>query len=423
MSIDLEDRLRDAFRDDAARVRLVNPERPAFSDASSLSVARRSTSRRWRAVVAAAAAVALVVATAVTVTRNRDRGTGVTTMPGPTALFPELRPDATTALPLGPITALASPGVVWTGTELIVWGVPSAPDTSPPPEGAAFNPATSTWRTIARAPIRSGSPVAWTGGEMIVWGDRSGDGSAAYDPSTDTWRRLPEAPIAAGDTATAVWTGTEVVVFSDQHNGLDLQAAAYNPETDEWRALAGTTGNFVSDAVWTGTTVLTILDVNTGPSAANDGSLHRLARYDLSTDTWHVDTTAVYTSLVGVPDRDGVTRTVLAVPVEPGKPVDRLDAAGNLASTLPAVPRDPGASTTAARGLWLGHQAVFWVILGAPLLAGHSQAWALDPAAGTWRRLTADVEAVANDVLPAVAVGDLLLASDGPHGVAYRAPT
>ena len=422
----------------------ITDERPpidALHDDVALAAARPPGRSPWRA-VAVAAAVALIVATGVTVTRNRDRGTDVTTSPDPTAVttspsptevFPDLPPDATVALPPGPISALAGPGGIWTGTELIVWGEPSAPDASPPREGAAFSPEAGTWRVIAPAPIQVGAVVAWTGSEIIVWDGHSAVG-AAYDPEADTWRRLPQAPMASGEAATAVWTGNEVIVLSDRRNRRDgptVDAAAYDPAADEWRALAETNGDLTpfvapivatesaSQSVWTGTTVLTILDVS---DPANDGSARGLARYDLSTDTWHIDADVHYASLVGVPDPDGVTRTVLAMPVEPGGPVDVLDAAGNRIGSLPAHPVDLlGSITDATPAFWLGEEAVFW-IGGADWVVSRAEPWALDPTTGTWRPLPAGVTSYQGEGT-SVAVGDVLLVSDGAGGIAYRAPT
>ena len=404
------------------------PDRPCLTRCHAADAPRRARTGRRLAAVAAVAAL-IVAATVVVVQNAGDRTVDVNTSPGPTRLFPGLAPNSTVTLPPGPIGALAAAGGIWTGTELIVWGEPSAPDASPPPEGASFNPETGTWRIIAPAPISNGSLVRWTGREMIVWSGRDGVG-AAYDPKSDSWRRLPEAPIGAGDATTAVWTGRELIVLNDPRNGLGdpLEVAAYDPATDEWRALPETNGDLTpfigpamqdhtSQVVWTGTTGLTILDVR----AATDGSGRGLARYDLRTDTWHIDADAHYATLVGVPDRDGVTRTVLAMPVEPGQPLDLLDASGNAIGSLPAHPVDLGGSTTDATGLWLGKEAVFW-IRGADQLLGTSEVWAVDPASGTWRPVPGEVASAVNPD-EGVAVGDVLLSSDGTGGIAYRAPT
>jgi hypothetical protein len=79
MKSDLEQRLREALHDDAARARLVNPERPADPDARSLPSAQQPARSPWR-LAAAAAAIALIVAAGAVVLDNaRDRETEVTT--------------------------------------------------------------------------------------------------------------------------------------------------------------------------------------------------------------------------------------------------------------------------------------------------------------------------------------------------------
>ena len=67
--------------------------------------------------------------------------------------------------------ALNGSAVVWTGTELIVWGGFADDTLSESQEGAAFDPAAGTWRQIAPPPdgVRAGV-VLWTGTEMLVFG-------------------------------------------------------------------------------------------------------------------------------------------------------------------------------------------------------------------------------------------------------------
>ena len=71
----------------------------------------------------------------------------------------------------------------------------------------------------ANAPsARSGHQAVWTGDEMLVFGGRNAGGDladgAAYRPATGTWRPLSVAgsPLARHD-ATEVWTGSELLVF------------------------------------------------------------------------------------------------------------------------------------------------------------------------------------------------------------------
>ncbi len=141
---------------------------------------------------------------------------------------------------------------VWTGTEMIVWGGrPSFYSESHYNDGGAYNPANNTWRAISTtgAPTgRSQMVSVWTGTEMIVWGGHS-DGfvqradGGAYNPSTDTWRSLANSPLDGRIEPTAVWTGTEMIVFG----GFEIDGevwnsfgdgARYNPTTDSWSTLS-----------------------------------------------------------------------------------------------------------------------------------------------------------------------------------------
>jgi hypothetical protein len=151
-----------------------------------------------------------------------------------------------------PLSPRSDASVVWTGSEFVVWGGRDGEDWPPNglPDGAAYEPATDTWRPIAPAPVEFQSPAlvtVWTGTEMIVWGDwlaQEDPVGAAYDPATDTWRALSPAPIRFND-ASAVWTGAEMVVFGARlGNGNRPQTpatgAAYEPATDTWRTLPDT---------------------------------------------------------------------------------------------------------------------------------------------------------------------------------------
>jgi hypothetical protein len=113
--------------------------------------------------------------------------------------------------------------VVWTGTELIVWGGQhhQGNDIVPALDGARFNPSTNTWTPMSQvnAPLpRSFATAVWTGNKLILWGENSipashNDG-AMYDPSVDQWTPMSSigAPIARGDYA-EVWPGHELIVW------------------------------------------------------------------------------------------------------------------------------------------------------------------------------------------------------------------
>ena len=100
-------------------------------------------------------------------------------------------------LPTPPILGRLGASAVWTGREMIVWGGVTRggafPYGAPRSDGAAYTPATRTWRKIANSPsgvLGDGGPAAaWTGSRMVVWSGNSPDrpaGGAVYDPRTNT---------------------------------------------------------------------------------------------------------------------------------------------------------------------------------------------------------------------------------------------
>jgi hypothetical protein len=66
--------------------------------------------------------------------------------------------------------------------------------------------------------------AVWTGTEIVIWGGRGAGGcldtGGRYDPATDTWTAtsVTGAP-AARDRHTAVWTGTEMIIWGGYGNG------------------------------------------------------------------------------------------------------------------------------------------------------------------------------------------------------------
>ena len=165
-------------------------------------------------------------------------------------------------LPRPPSDGLNAVGaglVAWTGREMIGWGGGCCGDAFD--DGAAYNPTTNTWRTLARSPLTGRqSPLgAWTGRELIVLGGRDGDGkaltgAAAYDPATDTWRRIASPPANTSD-AVVVWSGRELLVVGGTGEGRKLPTAGigYITATNRWRTLPPMeSGRARAAAVWTG---------------------------------------------------------------------------------------------------------------------------------------------------------------------------
>jgi N-acetylneuraminic acid mutarotase len=208
----------------------------------------------------------------------------------------------TAALPEG----VGGISVVWTGSEMIVWG--GGRDT-----GARYDPATDTWRTTAAlgAPsARSRHTAVWTGTEMIVWGGcgqsfnfcELGSGGR-YDPATDSWAPIASAGALTRRLHTAVWTGTEMIVWggcrtgSFGNNACEIElgdGGRYDPDADQW-TLASTVDEpgprQFHSAVWTGSEMIVWGGTpNTGPTVGASGG-----RYHPATDTWSA------TSLAGAP--------------------------------------------------------------------------------------------------------------------------
>ncbi len=156
----------------------------------------------------------------------------------------------TTGEPL-PGVERGQPTVVWTGKEVVVWGGSTLVhgkrfDTEISlRDGYAYRPDRDRWRLLPAAPIGAwGSVGVWDGQEVLVWGGGATrnqgaerftqDQGAAYDPATNTWRQLPQAPVAKYQSyvLTGAWTGRELVVFTGRGGG-----AAFTPKTDTWRPL------------------------------------------------------------------------------------------------------------------------------------------------------------------------------------------
>jgi N-acetylneuraminic acid mutarotase len=189
---------------------------------------------------------------------------------------------------------------VWTGSEMIVWG---GFNFSPPyflSSGGRYNPATDTWSStdITKAPnARDFHTAVWTGTEMIVWGGyTNGDDlntGGRYNPAADMWTATAtiNAPIGR-ESHTAVWTGTEMIVWGGVGCGSNCllnTGGRYNPATDSWTAttIANAPRNrFTHTTVWTGTEMV----VWGGSDRTN--YLHTGGRYDPSTDRWTATNTA-----------------------------------------------------------------------------------------------------------------------------------
>lgn len=162
--------------------------------------------------------------------------TGLLFSMGPTTLPPLYvtstapRPESDPAyLDPGPLQPRGTHSVLWTGTEMIVWGGATADGTGWLNDGAAFDPSTATWRLLPPGPVSAVPNVAvWSGGEMIVVTTRETSG---FDPATWEWR-----PIGAGTTVGPEVNLTDIAVVDDRLilwanatvRSLDLNTGAWS---------------------------------------------------------------------------------------------------------------------------------------------------------------------------------------------------
>jgi N-acetylneuraminic acid mutarotase len=165
----------------------------------------------------------------------------------------------------GAPSARLGQSVVWTGSEMIVWGGYNG--SNEVNDGYRYNPSTDTWGQIAASPlaIRSKHTAVWTGSEMIVWGGKNGNtyysDGARYNPATNTWATMSTAsgPLGRAYHA-AVWTGKYMVITggSDATPTYFADIYGYNPVTDTWEFHGGTgyPGRDLATMVWSGDNVI-----------------------------------------------------------------------------------------------------------------------------------------------------------------------
>lgn len=156
---------------------------------------------------------------------------------------------------------------VWTGSEAVFWS--GRAETS-----GRYDPRSDTWRPMSMegSPTeRTDASLVWTGTELIVFGGAIGlqtalsDGGR-YSPSEDRWTAIPETTVVAGRSEhSAVWTGQEMLVWGGMHfvpseNGgylaqFHVDGGRFDPVSGEWTALEGEeiAPPSIEPAHWTGT--------------------------------------------------------------------------------------------------------------------------------------------------------------------------
>jgi len=167
------------------------------------------------------------------------------------------------------------------------------PSISDRPNGCIDETWTAT-RNLNAPSARDLHTAVWTGSEIIVWGGSDGNyfnTGRRYDPATDMWIATSTINAPAGRFGhTAVWTGTEMIVwggFGGDPSDLNT-GGRYDPGNDSW--IPTSTSNapsarFAHTAVWTGNEMIVWGGSNNG-NAFNTG-----ARYNPNSDSWTATST------------------------------------------------------------------------------------------------------------------------------------
>jgi N-acetylneuraminic acid mutarotase len=287
------------------------------------------------------------------------------------------------------VSPMGAPGrrqshvAVWTGSEMVVWGGRGDPS------GGRYDPVTDTWRPMstANAPApRWNASVVWTGTQMIVWGGDNGfvlNSGGRYDPASDAWTPLPNAPLAPRAYHAAAWTGSQMVVWGG-YNGYIGQmygdGARYDLATNSWLPVSGANApnaRFYHTAVWTGSEVVVWGGLNYPVYDLSGG------RYNPVTDTW------TPTSLAGAPSLrwfHAAVWTGTEMIVEGGTPGvvsggRYRPATDTWTATSSTNSAHNGQGITA---VWTGTEMILWGGLDDDFFF-HNDGGRYDPAGNVWR--------------------------------------
>jgi len=299
------------------------------------------------------------------------------------------KPSSLGAIPDGRIDDTA----VWTGSEMIVWGGNNCNDLR---TGGRYNPSTDTWTStstgIGCPSARSGQTAVWTGTEMIIWGGTHDNipavnTGARYNPLTDSWTPTSvgaNCPSARTDH-TAVWTGSEMIVWGGDFSGSGFDTGGrYDPETDSWASTSTAQAPVAREfhtAIWTGSEMIVWGGV------ANATYCNTGGRYDPSSDTW--TPTSTNNAPTGREYHTAVW-TGSEMIVWGGLGYEALNTGGRYDPVTDKwIPTSVGVDVPDPRfahtAVWTGHRMIVWGGIDNATGRGCSSGGLFDPATDTWR--------------------------------------
>jgi N-acetylneuraminic acid mutarotase len=153
----------------------------------------------------------------------------------------------------------------------------------------------NAWQPRAACSLvgRDAHTAVWTGSEMLVWGGATAGNAplndgARYNPVMNSWTAMtPTNAPSARWSHTAVWTGTEMIVWGGYDGSSFLNTGGrYNPVSNSWTTVSTTgapSGRYLHTAVWTGNEMIVWGGaIGTGYGAlTNDGG-----RYNPLSNSW-----------------------------------------------------------------------------------------------------------------------------------------
>jgi hypothetical protein len=209
-------------------------------------------------------------------------------------------------VPGSPLSPRFGSHAFWVGQEILVLGG-SASDPCPPTaaclppselplrDGAALDPETGTWRTIAPAPV----PLGWASGAVLgdvlyIWVRADEDipetrrAFVSYDVESDRWEELPLPPVGEDRTYVLAPTGDGIVAYQSTQEFDVMPDLEFDPSTRTWSELPTDplVPSFDRTMVWT-EAGLALLGIENVPQPGSEGpTVYRAAVLDLETRSW-----------------------------------------------------------------------------------------------------------------------------------------
>jgi hypothetical protein len=242
--------------------------------------------------------VGLIAASSVACDSTSSTGKVVST--STTTTSPAPRPaDGWRHLTDAPLRPRLFPSMFWTGEEVLVMGGLTGPPCLPYADcgsagetlldGAAFDPARETWRTIRSMPSFGFAPSVVARGDVYFLA-AAPDGSSAstlhrYDVERDRWTESPGPESRGNRWVGLVAAGDHLVAYLTSQEAGDAREVAMDLDTGDWTTLPPDPFPLSRDRTmtWTGDElVLTAIE----GSPSEGPNVYRAAAYDFGAESW-----------------------------------------------------------------------------------------------------------------------------------------